>query len=67
MSFKAGKVHIGETPKKKTEVSPNIYLDKKELEVLLLTLKNSTFQGSQVELLYNLVLKLQNCLLERNK
>ena len=67
MSFKAGKVQIGETSKNKTEVSPNIYLDKKELEVLLLTLKNSTFQGSQVELLYNLVLKLQNCLLERNK
>jgi len=67
MSFKAGKVQIGETSKNTSEVSSNIYLDKKELEILLLTLKNSTFQGSQVELLYNLVLKLQNCLLERNK
>lgn len=67
MSFKAGKIQIGETSKNISEVSPNIYLDKKELEILLLTFKNSTFQGSQIELLYNLVLKLQNCLLDRNK
>ena len=67
MSLKAGKIQIGETLKNTSEVSPNIHLNKKELEILLLTLKNSTFQGSQVELLYNLVLKLQNCLLERNK
>jgi hypothetical protein len=67
MSFKAGEIKIGDTSKTTSGVSPNIHLDKKELEVLLLTLKNSTFQGSQVELLYNLVLKLQNCLLDRNK
>lgn len=67
MSFKAGNVQVGKPQEKQSRVSSNIYLDKKELEILLLTLKTSTFQGSQVELLYNLVLKLQNCLLDRNK
>jgi len=67
MSFKAGNVQLGKPQEKQSRVSPNIHLDKKELETMLLALKNSTFQGSQVELLYNLVLKLQNCLLDRNK
>jgi len=67
MSFKAGNVQLGKPQEKQSRVSPNIHLDKKELETMLLSLKNSTFQGSQVELLYNLVLKLQNCLLDRNK
>lgn len=67
MGLKAGNIQIGEPQEKQPGVSPNIHLDKKELEIILLSLKTSTFQGSQVELLYNLVLKLQNCLLDRNK
>ena len=67
MGLKAGNIQIGEPQKKQPGVSPNIHLSKKELEIILLSLKTSTFQGSQVELLNNLVLKLQNCLLDRNK
>ena len=37
-----------------------ISLSQVELEILLRTLKNSTFKGEAVEILYNLVLKLQN-------
>lgn len=34
-------------------------LDKQELELLLVTIKNSLFKGEYVEILYNLTLKLQ--------
>jgi len=37
----------------------SIELEDKELEFLLLTIKNSLFKGEYVELLYNLTLKLQ--------
>jgi len=37
-----------------------VSLTKQELEILLGTLKNSNFKGEVVEILYNLVLKLQN-------
>ena len=37
-----------------------ISLSQVELEILLRTLKNSNFKGEAVEILYNLVLKLQN-------
>lgn len=35
-------------------------LTEEEIIFLLSTLKNSTFKGSQVEVLYNIALKLQN-------
>ena len=37
-----------------------VSLTKQELEVILGTLKNSNFKGEVVEVLYNLVLKMQN-------
>lgn len=37
-----------------------ISLSQIELEILLRTIKNSSFKGEAVEILYNLVLKLQN-------
>lgn len=35
-------------------------LNEEEIIFLLSTLKNTTFKGSQVEILYNIALKLQN-------
>lgn len=35
-------------------------LTKQDIEVLLTLIKQSSFQGESLELLYNLVLKLQN-------
>ena len=35
-------------------------LTKEEIEFLLQIIKSSTFRGQEVEILYNLVLKLQN-------
>ena len=35
-------------------------LTKQDIEVLLMLIKQSSFQGESLELLYNLVLKLQN-------
>ena len=35
-------------------------LSKQELETLLIVIKNATITGAQVELFYNLIVKLQN-------
>ena len=35
-------------------------LSKQELETLLIVIKNTTITGAQVELFYNLIVKLQN-------
>ena len=61
MSFKAGNVQLGKPQEKQSRVSPNIHLDKKELETMLLSLKNSTFQGSQVEGLPNVLCEAMLC------
>jgi|TARA_B100001094_G_scaffold84907_1_gene81280 hypothetical protein len=60
MSFTAGKVNIGKDIVKEPESSDSkIELTEKELEFLLVTIKNSLFKGEYVETLYNLTLKLQ--------
>ena len=40
-------------------IDPN-KLNKQELELLLIVLKKATIKGEQVELFYNLIIKLQN-------
>ena len=40
-------------------IDPN-KLNKQELELLLIVLKNATIKGEQVEAFYNLIIKLQN-------
>lgn len=77
MSFKANNIKkLGEVPAKKAGISPilktpppkpNLELNKQELELLLYCIKHSTFQGTNIELVYNLVSKLQNYLLNTNK
>lgn len=60
MSFSAGKVNIGKDIVKESKSSDSkIELTEKELEFLLVTIKNSLFKGEYVETLYNLTLKLQ--------
>jgi hypothetical protein len=77
MSFKANNIKkLGEVPAKKAGISPiletqttkpSLELSKQELELLLYCIKHSTFQGASIELVYNLVSKLQNYLLNTNK
>ena len=67
--FKAGKTVIGNpspTPKKTQKNSKN-NLSKIEIAFILSTLKNTTFKGDNVELLYNLVIKLQKQYTELDK
>lgn len=40
-------------------IDPN-KLNKQELELLLIVIKNTTIKGEQVEAFYNLIIKLQN-------
>jgi hypothetical protein len=64
MSFKAGNLQIrGETQKQESSsnnsLTTQIELSEKELEFILVTIKNGLFKGEYVETLYNLTLKLQ--------
>jgi len=64
MTFKAGNLEIkGEVQKQEiSSSSPHttqVELSEKELEFLLVTIKNGLFKGEYVETLYNLTLKLQ--------
>jgi hypothetical protein len=71
MSFSAANIIVGDS-KIKTEIpstsstndSTTIELTDKELELLLLTIKNGLFRGEYVETVYNLTLKLQKQLVD---
>lgn len=62
MGFKSNNTTIKGVPTSKvgTPLTTKVELDEKELQFLLVTIKNSLFKGEYVELLYNLTLKLQN-------
>ena len=68
MSFTANNIIVGgskiekESPTIQTNVL--IELNDKELELLLLTIKNGLFRGEYVETVYNLTLKLQKQLVD---
>jgi hypothetical protein len=71
MSFSAGNIIVGgttievETPTlSSTNDSTTLELTDKELELLLLTIKNGLFRGEYVETVYNLTLKLQKQLVD---
>tara|TARA_R110000744_G_scaffold300107_1_gene409351 strand:- start:532 stop:864 length:333 start_codon:yes stop_codon:yes gene_type:complete len=64
MAFKAGNLEIkGEIQKQNISSTPSettqVELSEKELEFILVTIKNGLFKGEYVETLYNLTLKLQ--------
>ena len=71
MSFSAANIIVGgstievETPTSSpTTDSTTLDLTDKELELLLLTIKNGLFRGEYVETVYNLTLKLQKHLVD---
>jgi hypothetical protein len=61
MAFKSNKVEIKGVPTDKvgTPLTHNVKLTEKEIELILLTIKNGLFKGEYVEILYNLTLKIQ--------
>ena len=71
MSFTAANIIVGgskvevetSTPSP-TNDSTTLELTDKELELLLLTIKNGLFRGEYVETVYNLTLKLQKQLVD---
>ena len=68
--FKAGKViTANQEPKKSTKVTKKAEnnLSKIEIAFILNVLKNTTFKGDNIELLYNLVIKLQKQYTELDK
>jgi hypothetical protein len=71
MSFIANNLIVGDSKVKIESPTPqltspntNIELTDKELELLLLTIKNGLFRGEYVETVYNLTLKLQKQLVD---
>ena len=63
MGFNAKNVVIKDEQSSITGVD----LNKQEIEFLLLTIKNGMFKGENIELLYNLTLKLQKGFISLNK
>ena len=69
MSFKASHTtnKTSNEPQKSSSKTENVELNKQELELLLVTIKNSLFKGENIEVLYNLTLKLQESYVNSNK
>lgn len=63
MAFAANNIQTTKTDKP----LPSTQLTAKEIEVILPLIKQATFVGADVELIYNLVLKLQTQYLEQTK
>jgi hypothetical protein len=64
MAFTANNVQT--TNSKEIPLSPS-QLNAKEIEILLSLIKRSTFLGEDVEIIYNMVIKLQNQYLDQTK
>jgi hypothetical protein len=70
MSFTASNIIIGdstvkaESPTPSPNTSTHLELTDKELEILMLTIKNGLFKGEYVEIIYHLTLKLQKHLVD---
>lgn len=64
MGFSSGNLI---TPNKVEKVTNPNELNTQELELLLILLRNTSFKGEQLELLYNLVIKIQNQHIEKSK
>tara|TARA_R110000796_G_scaffold10137_4_gene33970 strand:+ start:4714 stop:4920 length:207 start_codon:yes stop_codon:yes gene_type:complete len=66
MGFKANNTIVKGTSKKDVPYTTSIELTEKELEFLLVTIKNGLFKGEYVETCYNTTLKLQEKYKELN-
>ena len=67
MGFNTKNVVVGGKTKKSDPPTTNVELTTKQLQFLLITIKNSLFKGEYVEICYNTTLKLQEKLQELNK
>jgi hypothetical protein len=67
MGFSTKNVVVGGKIQKSDPPTINVELTPKQLEFLLVTIKNSLFKGEYVEVCYNTTLKLQEKYQELNK
>ena len=70
MAFSSKNINLNtvkEEPLKAPLSSSSLNLTKEEVEVVLLTIKDTTFKGEHVEKVYNLVLKLQQYYISLNR
>ena len=71
MGFKANNLTIKGDSSKTTKNPPSteedLLLNKEELKYLLTLIKDSTFQGKDIETIYNLTWKLQKAFLSLDK
>jgi hypothetical protein len=61
MGLLSGKVQIANQQTAPNELNPQ------ELEILLGLLKDATFKGEHVEIVYNTIIKLQNQYIDKTK
>jgi hypothetical protein len=68
MGITAKNVRVGTLENNNVPTSPDENkLSKEELELLINLIKKSSFLGEHIEIIYNLVLKLQNQFLEETR
>lgn len=70
MGFKAGKLEIKEDSRVLIEnpsLADDLLLNKEELQALLSLIKTSSFEGKDIELVFNLTWKLQQAYLSLDK
>ncbi len=67
MGFNTKNIVVGGKETKSEPPTINVELTHKQLQFLLVTIKNSLFKGEYVEICYNTTLKLQEKYQELNK
>jgi|TARA_R110000744_G_scaffold311636_1_gene419128 hypothetical protein len=67
MGFNTKNIVVGGQTSKSDPPIINVELTSKQIEFLLITIKNSLFKGEYVEICYNTTLKLQEKFQELNK
>lgn len=69
MGFQANNIVVGKQTNndiQEQSLAPS-QLNTKELEIILSLIKRSTFLGEDIEILYNMIIKLQNQYIEQTK
>jgi len=69
MGFSANNIVVGKQINndiQEQSLAPS-QLNTKELEIILSLIKRSTFLGEDIEILYNMIIKLQNQYIEQTK
>jgi hypothetical protein len=69
MGFSANNIVVGKQTNndiQEQSLAPS-QLNTKELEIILSLIKRSTFLGEDIEILYNMIIKLQNQYIEQTK